>query len=393
MPAQVPDVPDPVRDQREGDDDQAGRRGGTPASTITKDKGIQAHAIHPERPATMVRHRPGPGLAERPAESGKGPCWATRTAPGVDPTVAAVSSADNPSAARNTRISRCVSGSSSSNRRSSPAARRAVRAARAPRSCRPSREHRRRDPSGCGWPPCARRSPCARRRRRRTPGTACSRTGSRAGPSAPRDTPPARRRPPPATGSTVRVGHGSSAPRTAAPLPAAAPPPHGPRPPRPGPARPCAARRSAAWNRRRPRGTPRASHRQPATAPARRSARACPSHRSAPPRRGKWAAAARRVEALGHGSTLAPSPVRTDQENPGDQVRDAPPRSRGSTGRARSTAVIRPVSEPPLERGCRPAEAPQPPAVRRSWPCAGPGARPIGRPRYRPLSGANPNCR
>ncbi len=59
----------------------------------------------------------------------------------------------------------------------------------------------------------------------------------------------------------------------------------------------------------------------------------------------------------------------------------------------RSTAVIRPVSEPPLERGCRPAEAPQPPAVRRSWPCAGPGARPIGRPRYRPLSGANPNCR
>jgi hypothetical protein len=49
--------------------------------------------------------------------------------------------------------------------------------------------------------------------------------------------------------------------------------------------------------------------------------------------------------------------------------------------------------EPPPERGCRPAGAPQPPAARRSSPCAGPGARLIGQPRYCLLSGANPNCR
>src|SRR5699024_11904944 len=41
-------------------------------------------------------------------------CCATRTAPGIDPTVSAVSSADNPTSTRNTTISRCLSGNPSS---------------------------------------------------------------------------------------------------------------------------------------------------------------------------------------------------------------------------------------------------------------------------------------
>ena len=45
-------------------------------------------------------------------------CWATRTAPGLAPTISAVSSADNPTTMRSTRISRCFSGSVSSRSRS-----------------------------------------------------------------------------------------------------------------------------------------------------------------------------------------------------------------------------------------------------------------------------------
>ncbi|CAA9291560.1 MAG: hypothetical protein AVDCRST_MAG54-4491 [uncultured Actinomycetospora sp.] len=41
-------------------------------------------------------------------------CWATRTAPGVEPTASAVSSADRPTTTRSTRISRCLAGSCAS---------------------------------------------------------------------------------------------------------------------------------------------------------------------------------------------------------------------------------------------------------------------------------------
>ena len=99
--------------------------GGRP---LCRRRGDRVEGCHRTVPRQRTQTTSSSGIDLRSRASAR--CCATRTAPGVEPTASAVSSADSPTTTRNTRISRCLSGSCPAAGPSRRTARPAARAAR-----------------------------------------------------------------------------------------------------------------------------------------------------------------------------------------------------------------------------------------------------------------------